>query len=166
MLIDGVLRTMYYSVEAVEKYRRAWHQHAEETKRKNESRRQDALQCAKTLTKMLVSRFVANKVMLFGSILKEDRFNKNSDIDIAVEGIDAEKYFSAFAECQMLDFPVDLIMDFNQNPSTTLSPPAIPSFIVSNKRRLPMLRILDSLKLRAYFADIFNIAQEIHAGIE
>jgi hypothetical protein len=58
------------------------------------------------------------------------------------------------------------IMDFNQNPSTTLSPPAILCFIVSNKRRLPMLRILDNLKLRAYFADIFIIAQEIHAGIE
>lgn len=100
---------MHYSTETVEKYRRAWHEHAGESKRKNESRRQDALQCAKILAKMLVSRFGAKKVMLFGSVLNEDRFNKNSDIDIAVEGIGAENYFSAFAECQMLDFPVDLI---------------------------------------------------------
>lgn len=33
---------------------------------------------------------------------------------------------------------------------------AIPCFIVSNKRRKPMLRILDNLKIRGYFADIFN----------
>lgn len=100
---------MHYSAETVEKYRRAWHQHAGESRRKNESRRQDALQCAKTLAMTLVSRFGAKKVMLFGSVLNEDRFNKNSDIDIAVEGIGAENYFSAFAECQMFDFPVDLI---------------------------------------------------------
>ena len=100
---------MHYSVETVEKYRRAWHKHAEETKGKNESRRQDALQCAKTLARMLVSRFGVKKVRLFGSVLNKDRFNKDSDIDIAVEGMGADNYFSAFAECQTLDFPVDLI---------------------------------------------------------
>jgi phosphoglycolate phosphatase len=33
---------------------------------------------------------------------------------------------------------------------------AIPCFIVSNKRRIPMLRILDNLKIKEYFLDIYN----------
>lgn len=100
---------MKYSAETIEKYRKAWDERAEEVKRRNESRRQEALQCAQKLAGMLVDRFGAKKVELFGSVIHKDRFNKDSDIDIAVEGIGPEKYFSAVAECQTVDFPVDLI---------------------------------------------------------
>jgi uncharacterized protein len=100
---------MKYGAETIEKYRKAWDERAEEAKRRNESRRHEALQCAQKLAGMLVDRFGAKKVELFGSVLHKDRFNKDSDIDIAVEGIGPEKYFSAVAECQTADFPVDLV---------------------------------------------------------
>jgi predicted nucleotidyltransferase len=100
---------MQYSSDIVEKYRKAWHKCAEETKLKNESLRQEALKDAQKLASMLVHQFGAKKVVLFGSVLNEDCFNKGSDIDIAVEGIEPEKYFIAVAECQNVNFPVDLI---------------------------------------------------------
>jgi predicted nucleotidyltransferase len=100
---------MKYSVEMTEKYRQAWNEHTEEIKRNNESRRQEALQCARKLAGMLVERFGAKKVGLFGSVIHKTRFDKDSDIDIAVEGITPEKYFRAAAECQSAGFPVDLV---------------------------------------------------------
>ncbi len=100
---------MQYTLETVEKYRLARQKRAEEAKLQNESRRQLALQRGRELSTMLRDRFAAKKVVLFGSVLSSERFKENSDIDLAVEGIEPENYFSALADCQTGDFPVDLI---------------------------------------------------------
>jgi predicted nucleotidyltransferase len=105
---------MKYSADTVDKYRNAWHERAIKTKVRNAFRRQKALQYAQECSNMLVDRFGVKKVVLFGSVLSEDGFNKDSDIDIAVEGI--EKYFNAVAECQSDEFSVDIIESAKATP--------------------------------------------------
>ena len=53
----------------------------------------------------------AERVIGFGSAFAPDRlFKPTSDIDLAVEGLPASRYFSALAHAQdMTTFPVDLL---------------------------------------------------------
>lgn len=48
------------------------------------------------------------RVILFGSLVKE-RFERDADIDLAVEGLDPTEYFHAWAEVsELTDISVDL----------------------------------------------------------
>jgi hypothetical protein len=47
---------------------------------------------------LLAKQFKARKVYLFGSVASPEFFHEKSDVDLAVEGISAEKYFSALAK--------------------------------------------------------------------
>lgn len=49
------------------------------------------------IAKLLQERFGATKIVVFGSLVK-DRFGEDSDIDIAVEGIDSKSLWDAYAE--------------------------------------------------------------------
>lgn len=60
------------------------------------STKKEALSIAYTAKQELVARFRATKVMLFGSLLRDD-FKKNSDIDLAVWGIPPTEYYKAVA---------------------------------------------------------------------
>jgi predicted nucleotidyltransferase len=42
------------------------------------------------------------RVYLFGSVLDRDSFHLGSDLDIAVEGLDPKKYWSAHGEVETL----------------------------------------------------------------
>ena len=50
-----------------------------------------------SIIKLLVDEFKANKIILFGSLAKGG-FNDNSDIDLAVSGIEPSQYFKALAQ--------------------------------------------------------------------
>ncbi len=50
-----------------------------------------------SIIKLLVDEFKANKIILFGSLAKGG-FNENSDIDLAVAGIEPSQYFKALAQ--------------------------------------------------------------------
>lgn len=51
----------------------------------------------------------AKRIILFGSLHQGRRFNRGSDIDLAVEGIPPAKFIRAGADLMMaLDWPVDL----------------------------------------------------------
>ena len=70
----------------------------------NQVREEDALKSIKAeafkiayaIKQELVSRFRANRVMLFGSLSRND-FKKHSDIDIAVWGISPADFYKAVA---------------------------------------------------------------------
>ena len=50
-----------------------------------------------SVIKVLVDEFKANQIILFGSLVKGN-FNQNSDIDLAVAGIEPSQYFKALAQ--------------------------------------------------------------------
>ena len=50
-----------------------------------------------SVIKLLIDEFKANKIILFGSLAKGG-FNENSDIDLAVAGIEPSQYFKALAQ--------------------------------------------------------------------
>lgn len=49
------------------------------------------------IVNILVEKFQVTKVIVFGSLVK-DKFTAESDIDIAVEGIDKKDFFRALSE--------------------------------------------------------------------
>ena len=60
------------------------------------------------IASLLVDKYGVSRILLFGS-LKTGGFTENSDIDLAVEGINAEDFFAALAEVNRLSrFVVDL----------------------------------------------------------
>ena len=62
-----------------------------------------------TITRIAVE-YGADKVWLFGSMTDPDRKTRPNDIDLAVEGIPPERFFSFYGELLMrLAKPVDLI---------------------------------------------------------
>ncbi len=48
------------------------------------------------IIQILVKQFAVKKIILFGSLVR-GKFNKNSDIDLAVEGVPKRDYFTAVA---------------------------------------------------------------------
>lgn len=67
-----------------------------------------ALKEAKRIAYILVKRFGATRVILYGSLLKEKYFDSTSDIDIAVEGL-GDMYFRAYGYCLELSrFNLDI----------------------------------------------------------
>lgn len=93
----------------VKKYKKHWDEKAAKDKLARERLRQEALKVSTRLGEILVSEFLAKKVVLFGSVLNEEYFKEGSDIDIAVEGLPAELYFTAIARLMMESpFEVDL----------------------------------------------------------
>lgn len=60
---------------------------------------------------MLKSRFRAQRVVLFGSLAHASWFVRDSDVDLAVEGLSSEDYWEAWrlVEESIGDRPVDMI---------------------------------------------------------
>jgi len=58
----------------------------------------DALREANTIADVLLKRFGASEVILFGSLAEEEYFDEASDIDIAVKGL-KDNYFRAYGYC-------------------------------------------------------------------
>ncbi|MGQ9631379.1 MAG: nucleotidyltransferase family protein [bacterium] len=74
---------------------------------KVDRREEEARDAIQKIVEMLRDRG-ANEAYLVGS-LADGNFDLESDIDIAVEGVKPEEYFSLLAEVNELGFKVDLI---------------------------------------------------------
>ena len=59
----------------------------------------------------MIKRYNPVKIYQWGSLLKADGFDMNSDIDIAVEGINStENFFELYGEAlSMTNFPIDIV---------------------------------------------------------
>ncbi|MBW4465736.1 MAG: nucleotidyltransferase domain-containing protein [Pegethrix bostrychoides GSE-TBD4-15B] len=66
---------------------------------------------AKQAAALLKTKFGAERVMLFGSVVHGYWFSATSDIDLAVWGLDALAYLTAVAQLQDLapEFKIDLV---------------------------------------------------------
>lgn len=75
------------------------------------ARRSRALQVAKRVADSLKEQFGAKQVMLFGSLAHGHWYTRNSDIDIAVWGLEPSRFFEALSVAEALssDFDVDLL---------------------------------------------------------
>lgn len=91
--------------------RRAFFAREERARVKREFRRQAALKAATDAILSIVADYPAlRRAYLFGSVLRQGAFRSRSDIDIAVEGIDAGDFFSLWRDLEeaMPDWAVDL----------------------------------------------------------
>ncbi len=101
---------MNYTPEQKDRYRKAWARRAEERRRYCRLRRNEAHEEAKSLAARIAGYPGVFRVMLFGSVLKENRFREESDIDLAVWGLRPRDYFKALADLENhSSFPIDLI---------------------------------------------------------
>jgi uncharacterized protein len=72
-------------------------------------RRKQGLEIAKTAAEILKNEFAAARVVVFGSLLRED-FHETSDIDLAVWGLPEKLYFKAVGRLLSLSaFDFDLV---------------------------------------------------------
>ena len=74
-------------------------------------RKSEALKLAHQAADLLRKKFGATKVAIFGSLAHDEWFSPWSDIDIGVEGIEAESFYSAVAAVTGLSpvFRIDLV---------------------------------------------------------
>jgi predicted nucleotidyltransferase len=68
-----------------------------------EERRRHGWEIARRAAERLRERYGVTRVRVFGSLLYPSRFDSMSDIDLAVEGLDIDSYWSAVADVYFFD---------------------------------------------------------------
>lgn len=95
-------------MQNIKTYTDYWKQRQVEQNLYNQKIAKEARKNLGKIVDLLVNKFQAKKIILFGSLAKGD-FHQDSDIDLAVEGINPADYFTALAEVNSLsDRAVDL----------------------------------------------------------
>ena len=70
--------------------------------------KKEATLFANKIARILGEKFKAEKVIFYGSLVREDYFDYNSDIDLAVKGL-GNNFFSAYGYCLGLgEFDIDI----------------------------------------------------------
>lgn len=90
--------TSHVKESQYDSYIKAWEKRIIEKRKECANLREQAEQEAQALANILYTRYSASNVYLFGSLLEEGRFNENSDIDLAVEGLPGSIFFEAVGE--------------------------------------------------------------------
>jgi len=85
-------------------------QHLRKERQENEKIRQQTLKQLLRALPQLAARYGFARAYVFGSLTKKERFRKTSDVDLAVEGLTDEKYFTFMAELSgLMGREVDVI---------------------------------------------------------
>lgn len=94
-------------------YRRAWQRRWQEADKKRQTQIQLARQAAEACARLLVERYGARRVYLFGSLAGSRTIHDRSDIDLAVEGLGPGRvYWRALAQlwtCLPSGIKLDLV---------------------------------------------------------
>ncbi|RME46580.1 MAG: nucleotidyltransferase domain-containing protein [Chloroflexi bacterium] len=95
--------------------RRRWERQQQERAR----RRERAWKVARRAAALLKEQYDAKRVMLFGSLVRGDRFYARSDVDLAVWGLDERLYYRVVSHLLDLDptIEVDLVMAEDAPPA-------------------------------------------------
>jgi len=97
------------NLNEIKEYRENFLKRIEEEKKRNKERRSKALRDIERIKKYLVEEAKVREIYIFGSILKNN-FGKNSDIDIAVSGLEETKFFPVYSNLDnFTDFSVELV---------------------------------------------------------
>lgn len=87
----------------------AWRRRAREREKEDLQPAEEALVEARRAARILAERYAVDRVILFGSLAWPRPFRRDSDIDLAVEGLAPEHFFRADAElAREIPFPIDL----------------------------------------------------------
>ena len=89
-------------------YRQAARQRHRAEKEYLQIRRQRAWELARQAARLLKEQFNAKRVVLFGSLTHEGRFNRWSDVDIAAWGIRPEDTWRALGAVMDLDSEIEV----------------------------------------------------------
>jgi predicted nucleotidyltransferase len=74
------------------------------------SRQEEAWEAAREVATILRTRFAADEVIAFGSLVHTGHFSDRSDIDLAVSGIQPADFFKAWAAAgEACPFELDLV---------------------------------------------------------
>lgn len=88
----------------------AWRERLKADEYRRQRLAQRARADAEAIAELLVDRFGATRVYLFGSLTVPGGFRESSDIDLAVEGMRAEQFIRASAEAaRTTSFSLDLV---------------------------------------------------------
>lgn len=63
------------------------------------------------IAQILKKNYGATRVLVFGSLTDKNKFSKNSDIDLAVKGIEDRVFYKVYSEItrKYTDFDIDLV---------------------------------------------------------
>lgn len=102
---------MEFSPEKIAIYRTAAQRRYRQEQPKNRQRRKKAWQLARQAAQLLREQFHASRVVVFGSLAREEGFNRWSDVDIAAWGIAPEDTFRAIGAVMDLgvEIPINLV---------------------------------------------------------
>jgi len=114
-------------------YKKHWQIKEAEEAAAGEILRAKAFKTAKLLTDILVTEFGVKRVILFGSALQKHGFDRESDIDLAVEGLEKGFYFSALARL-MMESPFEVDMKPIESVKTLLKDRIKKGVILYEKR--------------------------------
>lgn len=94
--------------ENIIKYRQTAQKNWEKTKKERQLRKEKAWILAKQGANLLKEQFKVSKVVVFGSLIREDCFTPWSDIDIAAWGISPQDTFRAMEAVKDLDQDIEI----------------------------------------------------------
>lgn len=77
-------------------YIKYWQNKIIKEKEKQKKEKRKAREVLSKIKQVLITEFQVDKIILFGSLLT-DKFDEESDIDLAVKGIKKSDFFRAFA---------------------------------------------------------------------
>lgn len=87
-----------------------WFQFVQKEQEDREKLRKQILQDVKKTFQILMEKYKWEDIYLFGSIVQEGRFQPNSDVDIAVRGLNKYDYYAFIGEVsEILNRRVDVI---------------------------------------------------------
>lgn len=94
--------------EAITAYRKAASQRWEEMRERRSQRQKRAWELAELAATLLKVQFNATKVVVFGSLVRQDCFTLWSDVDIAAWGISPNNTFRAMGAVRDLDYTIEV----------------------------------------------------------
>lgn len=98
------------SADQIARYRAGAQQQEQQHQQQQWERQQRGLAVARQAAELLKQEFGAQRVRLFGSLLEVRRIRQESDIDLAVDGLDDRRYLEAVAQLlDLSDFSIDLV---------------------------------------------------------
>jgi len=87
-----------------------WFQFVQKEQEEREKLRKLILQDVEKTLQLLMEKYTWKEIYLFGSIVQEGRFKPNSDVDIAVLGLNKFDYYTFIGEAsEILNRRVDVI---------------------------------------------------------
>lgn len=93
----------------VDEMAKRWRRRQAERQARAEARARELVDRVPAAARLLRDRYGARRVVLFGSLARGTP-NLSSDVDLAVEGIPPERYFTALSDLMgLFECPVDLV---------------------------------------------------------